>query len=109
MCEQVLRHVWVGAGDPNDAVRVAQLAQRLAPQIDPDGAQVKQALKDATAGAVARGVFGVPTFAVGDRLFWGVDSLEMLADCLRGDAWFDGPAWDEASIAPPGVQRRDAV
>jgi 2-hydroxychromene-2-carboxylate isomerase len=40
---------------------------------------VKQALRDATDAAFARGVFGVPTVAVGDRLFWGDDRLEEAA------------------------------
>ena len=40
---------------------------------------VKQALRDATEAAFARGVFGVPTVAVGDRLFWGDDRLEEAA------------------------------
>jgi 2-hydroxychromene-2-carboxylate isomerase len=40
---------------------------------DPD---VKQALRENTDGAVARGVFGVPTVAVGEALFWGDDRLE---------------------------------
>lgn len=37
---------------------------------------VKDALRDATAAAEKRGVFGVPTFAVGDELFWGNDKLD---------------------------------
>jgi len=37
---------------------------------------VKEALKEATAEAIERGVQGVPTVAVGDRLFWGDDQLE---------------------------------
>ncbi len=32
----------------------------------------------ATAEAERRGVFGVPSFLVGDELFWGLDSLPML-------------------------------
>jgi 2-hydroxychromene-2-carboxylate isomerase len=40
---------------------------------------VKQALRDATEAAFARGVLGVPTVAVGDRLFWGDDRLEEAA------------------------------
>ena len=104
--EQLFRHVWEGGGDPTDAGRLQDLTQRLAPCRDPADAAVKQALKDATADAVARGVFGVPTIEVDGRSFWGVDSLEMLAACLRGDPWFDGPAWDAAAIAPPGLQRR---
>jgi 2-hydroxychromene-2-carboxylate isomerase len=34
--------------------------------------------------AVARGAFGVPTFAVGDRLFWGNDRLVLLRHHLVG-------------------------
>jgi len=105
VCEQLMRHVWRGGGDANDPVRLADLQRRLSPARDPHSDAVKQALKDATASAVAKGVFGAPTFEVDGRLFWGVDSLEMLADCLRGDAWFDGPAWDAAAVAPPGVRR----
>jgi 2-hydroxychromene-2-carboxylate isomerase len=36
---------------------------------------VKLALRDATEAALERGVFGVPTLAVGDELFWGDDRL----------------------------------
>ena len=32
-----------------------------------------------------------------------------LAAYLRGDPWFDGPAWDAARVAPPGVQRTPKV
>lgn len=45
--------------------------------------RVKQALRDATDAAYARGVFGVPTIAIGDELFWGDDRLEDAAAQLR--------------------------
>src|SRR3954454_22275053 len=41
-----------------------------------DDRAVKDALRAATASAHARGVFGVPTVAVGGELFWGDDRLE---------------------------------
>jgi 2-hydroxychromene-2-carboxylate isomerase len=45
----------------------------------------KQALSDATADAVAAGVFGAPTFVVDGRwLFWGQDRMEMVEKCLGG-------------------------
>jgi 2-hydroxychromene-2-carboxylate isomerase len=106
VCEQLFHHVWRDGGDPNDPQRLHDLAQRLSPHADPHGDAAKQALKDATADAVGRGVFGVPSITSDGRLFWGVDALEMLAASLRGDPWFDGPAWDAAAVAPPGVQRR---
>jgi 2-hydroxychromene-2-carboxylate isomerase len=36
----------------------------------------KAALRAATAEAVERGLFGAPSFTVGDELFWGQDRLD---------------------------------
>ena len=106
VCATILHHVWEGGADANDAARLEQLTQRLAPRRDPAGDEAKQALKDATANALALGVFGVPTCGVDGRLFWGLDSLEMLAACMRGERWFDaGGTWQEAGAPRPGVQR----
>lgn len=104
-CETVLRHAWRGGADANEPARLQALREALAPARDPDGEPVKQALKDATAAALARGVFGVPTVEVDGRLFWGLDALTMLAAYLRGDPWFDGTAWAAAGMPRPGVQR----
>jgi 2-hydroxychromene-2-carboxylate isomerase len=38
--------------------------------------QIKASLRDATDAAYERGVFGVPTIAIGEELFWGDDRLE---------------------------------
>ena len=104
-CEAVLRHVWQGGADANDAARLASLTQALAPRTDPADDSIKQALRDATASALTLGVFGVPTLALEGRLFWGLDALPMLSACLRGDPWFDGPAWQRAGAPRPGVLR----
>jgi 2-hydroxychromene-2-carboxylate isomerase len=37
---------------------------------------VKNALREATDRAAERGVFGVPSLVVGDRVFWGDDKVE---------------------------------
>jgi 2-hydroxychromene-2-carboxylate isomerase len=41
---------------------------------------VKEELRGNTEAAISRGVFGVPTLAVGGELFWGFDALEMALD-----------------------------
>jgi 2-hydroxychromene-2-carboxylate isomerase len=38
--------------------------------------EMKEALKTQTAEAETRGIFGAPSFTVGDELFWGNDRLE---------------------------------
>ncbi len=104
VCETLFRHVWRGGAEAADAARLQALQQELAPARDPAGDEVKNALKDATAQAIARGVFGVPTFAVDGRLFWGVDALPMLRRFLEGDPWFDR-AWEAAAALPSAITR----
>lgn len=104
-CELVLRHVWRGGAPADDAQRLAALAQALQPVRDPRGDDAKRQLRRNTDEAMARGVFGVPTFELADgKCFWGQDSLEMLAGCLHGDAWF-AQHWQDALRIVPGVHR----
>ena len=42
--------------------------------------EVKDELRRNTDEAIARGVFGVPTLAIGDELFWGADATAMAVD-----------------------------
>ena len=44
--------------------------------------RVKLKLADNTAAAVARGVFGVPTFFVGDEMFFGKDRLGQVEEAI---------------------------
>ncbi len=103
--ETIFRHVWQGGADAVDATRLAVLQAELAPALDPAGAEVKQRLREHTDEAIAKGLFGVPTIEFDGRLFWGLDALEMLADALRGGAWFDGPAWDREGAPRAGIRR----
>ena len=45
-------------------------------------AEVKQALIRNTEAAVAKGVFGAPTFFVGEAMFWGQDRMDAVAAAL---------------------------
>lgn len=89
---EVLARVLAEAGLDAEAV----LARAAAPEI-------KEELRRRTDEAVARGVFGVPTFFVGDAMFWGQDRMDMVEEALGGaparpvpggtlapvDFWFD--------------------
>ena len=111
VCESIFRHVWRGGLDATDATRLAALTATLTPQRDPMGDEVKAQLKAKaqltanTDEAIALGVFGVPTFAVDDKLFWGFDALPMLRACLDGDPWVGGAAWQAAAALPTGIVR----
>lgn len=105
VCETLLRHVWCGGADAADESRLAQVTALLAPQRAPGSTEVKADLKAHTDEAIARGVFGVPTIAVGDKLFWGLDALPMLRAYLLGDDWFEGPQWETAGRLESGAAR----
>jgi len=70
---EVLKGVAATLGMDGDAL--------LAAAQDP---AVKDRLKANTEEAVERGVFGAPTFFVGEQMFWGNDRLVLLEDFLTG-------------------------
>jgi 2-hydroxychromene-2-carboxylate isomerase len=45
--------------------------------------EAKRGLKEATSGALQRGVFGAPAFFVGDEMFWGNDRLHFVEAALQ--------------------------
>ena len=104
VCETIFKHVWQGGHDAADPQRLQALTQLLAPGSAPQSDAVKAQLKAHTDEAIAQGVFGVPTFAVDGKLFWGLDALPMLQAYLAGDPWFD-TAWDAAASVAQGVRR----
>ena len=105
VCEKIFRHVWCTGQDAADPERLAALTAELAPALDPGSAQVKQALQAHSQEAMDLGVFGVPTWVVDGRVFWGQDALPMLRAYLLGDAWFDGPDWQAPAQCGVGVRR----
>jgi 2-hydroxychromene-2-carboxylate isomerase len=105
VCEQIFRHAWRSGADTNDPGGLSLLTQRLAPRLDPQGDEVKRMLKAATDAAIDDGVFGVPTIGIDSKLFWGLDSLDMVRACLQGDPWFEGPAWEREGAPREGVKR----
>ena len=67
--------------------------------------EVKDALRKNTDDAIARGVFGVPTLAIGDELFWGVDATAMAADFVAQGCKFSDPEMARVAALPAGVER----
>lgn len=86
--DAVFRAIWVDGKDMNDAATVGGVLQQagfepetlVALTQDP---AVKDALKSVTQEAVARGVFGAPTFFVHGQMFWGQDRLDFVKEALQ--------------------------
>ena len=83
--ETVLTAMWEDEKNLNDPAVVVEMwtaggfdAEALQEKVQaPD---VKQSLVEMTAAAVERGVFGLPTFFVGDDMFFGKDRLGQVAE-----------------------------
>ncbi len=109
---RIFRFVWRDGRLPDLPIEWAELAhdlrlpdaqQRIA---DPD---VKDALRRNTDEAIARGVFGVPTLAIGDELFWGVDATEMAAEFVAAGCRWTDPEYARVAALPVGAARRQEV
>jgi 2-hydroxychromene-2-carboxylate isomerase len=74
--------------DEDEPIREVARRIRRDPEEFMEGAatgEAKEALKSATGEAVERGVFGAPTFFVGDEMFWGNDRLHFVEAALERD------------------------
>lgn len=67
--------------------------------------EVKQQLRANTEWAISRGVFGVPTFVIGDELYWGHDAFDMVLDVLRDPAWFQSEDMRKIDSLPVSAAR----
>ncbi|MGI9434769.1 MAG: 2-hydroxychromene-2-carboxylate isomerase [Geminicoccaceae bacterium] len=83
----MLRAVWVEERDLGDRATLMTIAAEqgldgeallTAATLD----AVEQAYEANTQAALDAGIFGVPTFALGEELFWGQDRLDLLARTL---------------------------
>lgn len=105
---RIFRFVWRDGRLPDLPIEWAELIGELdLPDADARirSADVKDALRRNTDEAIARGVFGVPTIAIGDELFWGVDATAMARDYLAAGRRYDDPEYARVSALPVGVMR----
>lgn len=86
-CRAIFEAMWVSGQNLGEAAVVGAVlneagfdAEALLARIT--DAQVKQRLIALTEDAVARGVFGAPTFFVGEAMFWGQDRLDFVREAL---------------------------
>jgi len=86
--DAVFQAIWVDSRNLNDPVNVGQVltaagfdaAALLAMANDQT---TKDQLKYVTMKAVERGVFGAPSFFVGEEMFWGQDRIEQVKAALK--------------------------
>lgn len=71
--------------------------------------EAKARLRQQTDAAIAAGVFGVPSMAVGDEVFWGYDDFPYLDTFLAGDDPIPPLDSPQFSTRPPASAMRRQV
>lgn len=105
----IFRHLWEDghAGDSVDAL--ADVAAELGIENAAEAVareEVKRQLAVNGAEAVALGIYGVPTLAIGGRLFWGNDATDMALAYLDDPVAFDDQEMRRIESLPEAIQRR---
>jgi 2-hydroxychromene-2-carboxylate isomerase len=98
--------LWTTGVDPGDPAVLQDVAKavgvdlrRLADD------SVKQGLRAATEQAAHRGIFGVPSFGIGDEVFWGNDSVEFAVAYLADPEVLNTEDFRRLSALPVGATR----
>jgi 2-hydroxychromene-2-carboxylate isomerase len=86
------------------AALAAQLGE-VAPGEKIANPEVKQQLAENTQEAISRGVFGVPTLFIRDKLFWGNDTVEWVSHFLDEPDMFEKPSYVSAARTEFGLAR----
>ena len=104
----IFAYVWGEGRDAQDPDGVRALAASLGvPDADARIADpaVKQRLRENTQRAIARGVFGVPSFVVDGEVFWGDDATDMLVDYLSNPEVLPAGEFSRLADLPVGAAR----
>jgi 2-hydroxychromene-2-carboxylate isomerase len=96
--------IWAEGRDPHE--EAAALRARLPPVSDDALEAAKGELRAATESAIAAGVFGVPTLAIGEELFWGADAMPMAEAFLADPDLFRRGEMARLATLPTGIERR---
>ena len=105
---RIFRFVWRDGRIGDLPIEWAELMSELRvpdAQARIDAPDVKAELRRNTDEALGRGVFGVPTLAIGEELFWGVDATAMAADYVAAGCRYDDPEMERVALLPIGAER----
>ncbi len=84
--EALFRAAWQESVNVSDKAVVIAIARDAGAHVADaiDEPEIKKTLRTSTDRVVARGAFGVPTFFVGDEMFWGHDRMNLAAEAAAG-------------------------
>lgn len=105
--ERIFEAIWTTGAEAADPAAFMTLAKDLGvDEAKLASPEVKETLRRNTEGAIARGVFGVPTYEADGELFWGADSLGFLNAFLADPAVLRNAEMRRVDELPVGAARK---
>jgi 2-hydroxychromene-2-carboxylate isomerase len=103
--KRIFDWIWMSGENATDPDRFARLCAELGVPMEKLG-EVKEELRRNTEGAVAAGVFGVPSFVVDGEVFWGADAVDFVKDFLTDSSVLRNDEMRRVDALPVGAARR---
>ena len=107
--EKIYAHIWRAGSAGVTADDLAAVGASLGignVENAANASNVKTQLRANTDGAIAAGIFGVPTMRIAGELFWGNDSSSMIDAYLDDPTRFDSAEYRRIASLPMSVERR---
>ena len=102
---RIFDDLWTTSEDPGDPARFSKLCTELG--VDPARlSETKDALRNNTEEAAARGVFGVPTFVADGEVFWGADAVGFVNAFLADPSVVRNEEMRRVAGLPVGASRK---
>lgn len=99
--------IWAHGEAGDSAQALAPVATQLGVELAAIGGEdIKAALRANTDAALDAGVYGVPTLAFDDQLFWGNDAHDFAIAALRDPAVLADTEMQRVTQLPIGIARR---
>ena len=104
--DAIFTQIWAEGGSTDDFARIAARFGVGDVAAAANSAEVKATLRTNTEAAIARGVFGVPTLAIDNELFWGDDATAMALAYHADRELFSRGEYPRLDALPKGVVRK---
>tara|TARA_Y100001978_G_C23684065_1_gene430794 strand:+ start:501 stop:1145 length:645 start_codon:yes stop_codon:yes gene_type:complete len=108
--KEIFNFIWKDGGNIDDQNEFVALGKRLSldePLKIIGKERIKSRLKEETAEAISRGVFGVPAISVDDEIFWGFDSSDFMLDYLNNSEEIKNSIIKPAKSLSVGIFQRN--
>jgi 2-hydroxychromene-2-carboxylate isomerase len=97
----------MSGANASDPARFQALCRELNVDLSALGdEQIKSLLRKETEQAVARGVFGVPSFVVDGEVFWGADAIDFVKAFLEDSSVLRNDEIRRVDSLPVGAARK---